>query len=157
VEDGKLKVEINGEQTYLYFAYDDFSYDNVYIETVFENRGVNSQAVSLICRYTEGEGWYEVSIQNDGLYQIYAFDARNETYNMLKSGGSNAINQGKEINAYGFACNDKKLTVWINGTKVTEIKENQYAFREGKVGFAISSYDVFPVIIEVDKVTIDQP
>ena len=46
---GKMHVEINGKETYLYFTYDAYTYDNVYIETVVDNRGVNSQSVSLIC------------------------------------------------------------------------------------------------------------
>ncbi len=76
---------------------------------------------------------------------------------MLTSGGSNAIKQGKEINAYGLDCADRTLTLWINGKKVTDFKENTYQFREGNVGFAISSYQALPVIVDVDEVTIDQP
>jgi hypothetical protein len=157
VQDGKLNVEINGKQTYLYFTYDDYTYDNVYIETVVENRGVNSQSVSLVCRYTDSEGWYEVNIQNDGLYNIFAYDARNKSYDMLTSGGSNAIKQGKEVNAYGFECNDRDLTLWINKTKVTDFKDNKYAFKEGNVGFAASSYEALPVVLEFDEFTIDKP
>jgi len=157
VEDGKFKVEITGKQTYLYFTYDAFTYDNVYIETVVENRGVNSQSVSLLCRYSEDEGWYEANFQNDGLYNVFAYDARKNSYDMLTSGGSNAIKQGKEVNAYGFSCNDKKLTLWANGTQVTEIKENKYALREGNVGFAVSSYDSLPVVVEFEEVTISEP
>ena len=157
VEDGKFKVEITGKQTYLYFTYDAFTYDNVYIETVVENRGVNSQSVSLLCRYSEDEGWYEVNIQNDGLYNIIAFDARKKSYDTLTSGGSNAIKQGKEVNAYGFSCNDRKLSLWVNGTQVTEIKENKYVLKEGNVGFAISSYDALPVVVEMEEFTISEP
>lgn len=160
VEDGKMNVEINGKQTYLYFTYDDFTYDNVYVETIVENRGANSQSVSLICRYSEEDGWYEANIGNDGLYNIFVFDARKQPkgdYDMLTSGGSNAIKQGKDINAYGFSCNDRKLTLWINGTEVTQIKENAYALREGNVGFGVSSYESLPVIVEFDEFTIDQP
>ncbi len=157
VEDGKFKVEITGKQTYLYFTYDAFTYDNVYIETVVENRGVNSQSVSLLCRYSEDEGWYEANFQNDGLYNIIAYDARKKSYDTLTSGGSKAIRQGKEVNAYGITCNDRKLTLWANGTQVTEIKENKYAFKEGNVGFAVSSYDALPVVVEFEEVTISEP
>jgi hypothetical protein len=157
VENGKMHVEINGKQTYLYFTYDAYTYDNVYVETVVDNRGVNSQSVSLLCRYSDTEGWYEVNVQNDGLYNIFAYDARKKSYDMLTSGGSNAIKQGKEINAYGFDCSDRTLTLWINGTKVTEFKENKYQFRDGNVGFAISSYDALPVVVDVDEYTIDKP
>lgn len=157
VQDGKFRVEINGKQTYLYFTYDDYTYDNVYVETVVENRGVNSQSVSLLCRYSDADGWYEVNIQNDGLYNIFAYDARKKSYDMLTSGGSNAIKQGKEVNAYGFSCNDKTLTLWINGAKVNEYKDNKYNFKEGNVGFAVSSYEALPVVAEFDKFTIDQP
>jgi hypothetical protein len=154
---GKLHVEINGKETYLYFTYDAYTYDNVYIETVVDNRGVSSQSISLLCRYSESDGWYEVNIQNDGLYNIFAFDARKNRYDMLTSGGSNSIKQGKAVNAYGLDCSDRELTLWINGTKVTEYTDNQYVFREGNVGFGISSYQSLPVIVDVDEVTIDKP
>ncbi len=114
----------------------------------------------LICRYSDEDGWYEANIGNDGLYNIFVFDARKQPkggYDMLASGGSNAIKQGKDVNAYGFSCNDKKLTLWINGTEVTQIKENNYALREGNVGFGVSSYESLPVIVEFDEFTIDQP
>lgn len=157
VDNSRLNVKINAKETYIYFTYDAYTYDNVWISTVVENRGVNSQAVTLVCRMSDEEGWYEVNIQNDGMYFISVFDARSKGYNMLTSGGSNAIRQGKDINEYGLECVNNELTVYINGTKVTTFKDNTYKLREGVVGISVSSFDVFPVVVEFDSVTIAEP
>ena len=157
VDNGRMNVEINAKETYIYFTYDAYTYDNVAISTVVENRGVNSQAVTLVCRMSDAEGWYEVNIQNDGMYFISVFDARSKGYNMLTSGGSNAIRQGKDINEYGLECVGNELTVYINGKKVTTFKDNTYKLREGVVGISVSSFDVFPVVVEFDSVTISEP
>ena len=106
---------------------------------------------------SEDEGWYEVNIQNDGMYFISVFDGRSKGYNMLTSGGSNAIRQGKDINEYGLECVDNDLTVYINGDKVTTFTDNTYKLREGVVGISVSSFDVFPVVVEFDSVTIAEP
>ncbi len=157
VSDSRLGVNINNKETYIYFIYDAFTYDNIWISTVVENRGVNSQAITLVCRLTDEDGWYEVNIQNDGMYFISAFDATSNGYTLLASGGSNAIRQGKEINEYGLECADKDLTVYINGDKVTTFTDNTFNFREGHVGISVSSFDAYPVEVEFDSVTIAAP
>ncbi len=126
-----------------------------------ENRGDNNNNVSLICRYNEDEGWYEFNVANSGLYQIlfgkWDADKRHASYSKIADGGSNKIHVGKEINDYTAICQGRTLTLLINGTQVRSVDDNQNALRSGNVGVGVSSFNRFPVIVEVDTYKVSQP
>lgn len=151
-EDGKLVFDITGRQIYSYFAYDPWFYEDVRLDTIAENRGMNNNNVSLICRATD-DGWYEFSIANNGLWWIYAYDG---DYTMLANGGSTAVNMGKGVNEYTILCYGNTLALYINGVEVHTLRENSFSFREGQVGIGVSSFDVLPIIIEFDWVSISE-
>jgi S1-C subfamily serine protease len=151
-QDGKLVFDINGQDIYSYFAYDPWFYQDVRVDARAENRGMNNNNVSLICRGTE-DGWYEFSIANNGLWWIWAYDGE---YTMLANGGSNAVNMGKGINDYTIMCYGQTLALYINGAKVHTMQETRFAFREGQVGIGVSSFDVLPIIVEFDYVNISE-
>jgi hypothetical protein len=140
----------------VYAMYEPYTYSNVRIDARVENRGTNNNNINLICRYSE-EGWYEVSIANNGLYWLWAFDAVKGSYAKLADGGSNKIKAGKEVNEYTFICNDRNLIVQINGHDTTSFTDNQYVFREGQIGVGASSFRDLPVKVEYDWVKISQP
>ena len=132
--------------------------NDVFIHAIAENRGKNSNSVSLICRYDEVKGWYEVNIGSDGLYNIYRFDgslATGDGYKMLTSGGSNNIHQGKDFNEYTLSCKGNTITLWINGVQTNSVKDN--SFKEGLIGIGVSSYGVVPINVEFEFVEIGQP
>jgi S1-C subfamily serine protease len=151
-EDGKLVFDISGRQIYSYFSYDPWVYENVRVDAIAENRGMNNNNVSLICRATD-DGWYEFSIANNGLWWIYAYDG---TYTMLANGGSNAVNMGKGVNEYTIMCFDDTLGLYINGSEVRTLRENKFGYREGQIGIGVSSFDVLPIIVEFDWVAISE-
>ncbi len=151
-EDGKLVFDINGRQIYSYFTYDPWIYENVRVDARAENRGKNNNNVSLICRATDDD-WYEFSIANNGLWWIYAYDG---TYTMLANGGSTAVNMGKGVNEYTIMCFDDTLALYINGSEVHTLRENNFSFREGQIGIGVSSFDVLPIIVEFDWVAISE-
>lgn len=157
VENGSLVFDLRGEYQWVYYLYEDYIYEDVYIEAVAESRGMNNNNVSLICRYTPDEGWYEFNISNNGLYYIYAYSALNESYNTLFNGGSTAVNMGKSVNVYSAICEGNELTLFINGKQERTIVDNTYKFREGQVGVSVSSFKTLPILVEFDYVYIDQP
>ena len=155
---GSLVFNLTGEDLYTYLTYDPWSYDNVRIDASADNRGMNDNSVCLICRYSEEEGWYEFNIGNDGLWQVFVYDITTGThYQMLNSGGSTAINTGKAVNEYTAICDGTTLSLYINGVKATSFDEHTYALRKGLVGIGVSAYQVLPVIVEFDKVSISKP
>lgn len=159
-KDGKLVWNFDSEYVYYYMFYNAFKYDDVRLDVNADNRGRNNNSISLICRYDSEVGWYEFNIANNGLYDIlYAevTDSGKISYNTIANGGSNAIKQGKEVNEYGIICKGKELTLYINGDKVASITENKYGLRSGQVGVSVSSFNVLPILIEMDWIKISQP
>ena len=156
--DGKLVFNLTGQDLYSYLTYNPWNYKNVRIDVSADNRGMNENNVSLICRYSKTDGWYEFNVDNDGLWEIYVYDIlTGGKYQLLNNGGSTAIKSGKAINEYTAICDGTTLSLYINGVKTTSFEEKRYALREGLVGIGVSSYKVLPIIVEFDWVTVSQP
>jgi S1-C subfamily serine protease len=157
-DNGKLVFNLTGDNLYVYTMYDPWKYQNVRIDASADNRGMNENSVSLICRYSKDEGWYEFNVGNNGLWQVFVYDkVTGGDYQLLNSGGSTAIKSGKAINEYTAICNGSTLSLYINGVRVTSFEEKHYALREGLVGIGVSSYHVLPIIVGFDWVTISEP
>jgi len=153
--DGKWRVEINEENTWVYFTYNDYIYTDTRIDTVAENLGRNNNNVSLICRYSEN-GWYEFNVYNSGKYDILYYDNLvKHDYVTLYSGGSTAINTGKATNEYTAICAEEQLTLGINGEEVRTVTNKD--LKEGLVGLGVSSFNVLPIIVEFDYFIVSVP
>jgi hypothetical protein len=159
-DNGSLVWNLDSEYVYYYLFYNAFEYEDVTVEARADNRGKNNNSVSLICRYDEQRGWYEFNIANNGLYDILfaeVLDNGKIRWNRVANGGSNAINQGKDINEYSATCRGEELTLTINGDEVISIKERNYRLRSGQAGISVSSFDVLPILIEMDWLRISEP
>jgi hypothetical protein len=160
-EDGFLIFELT-DWLNVYTMYEPYTYDNVRIDVRVDNRGVNSNNVNLICRFSD-EGWYEISIANNGLYKFWVFDGAKNAYAKIADGGSTKIKSGKEINDYALVCLDRSLILYINGIETRNYTDNQYVFRRGQVGVGASAgvesqtENDRPVKLEFDYVEISQP
>jgi hypothetical protein len=158
--DGKLVWDFDSEYVYYYLFYNAFDYEDVRLDVLSDNRGRNNNSVSLICRYDPDIGWYEFNIANSGLYDILYAEIQSNgdiAYNAIANGGSLAIKQGMEVNEYGIICEGDELTLFINGDEVTSIRESRYGLRSGQVGMSVSSFNVLPILIEMDWVKISEP
>jgi S1-C subfamily serine protease len=156
-DNGALVFNLTGEDLYVYLLYDPYTYTDVRIDARAANRGFNTNNVSLICRYDPDYGWYEFAIGNDGLYTIYAYDRTTQRYETLFNGGSTAIHSGKDVNEYTAICKGNTLALYINGVEARTFTEKRFAFRDGQVGISTSSFNVLPIIVEWDWVTIIEP
>jgi hypothetical protein len=155
-KDGFLVFDLKKKNKWVYVTYDPFKYGDVRIDLKADNRGKNNNNISLICRYSD-EGWYELNIANNGLYDIFAFVASDNKYYLIANGGSTEIKQGKDTNEYTFICDGNELTAGINGVEVKKITDTKYKLRDGLVGFGVSSFEVTPILVEVDWFQISQP
>jgi len=152
---GRMRVELPENDLYFYYTYTAFTYENVRVELRAENRGVNSNNVSLFCR-SSADGWYEWSVGSDGLWVLYAVT---DGFNVISNGGTTSLKQGKEVNEYVMECKDKTISMFVNGQelKLSPVTDNKYGLRDGNVGFNISSINITPVIVEVDWFNISEP
>lgn len=151
----KMRIELPENDLYFYYTFLDLSYENVRIDLRADNRGVNTNNVSLTCR-GGSDGWYEWSVGSGGVWYLYAVT---DGFNLLANGGTNSLKQGKEVNEYTMICKDDKISMFVNGDELKQspVTDNQYGLREGQVGFNISSLNVTPVIVEVDWFKISEP
>jgi hypothetical protein len=160
IEDGKLVFTLGDTYLYSYLIYDKQTYDNVRVEVSAYNRGShNNNNISLICRYSD-EGWYEFNIASNGMYNILAYDSKglvHKGYNTLYTSGSNAIRMGNATNVYVAVCSDRDLRLYINGEDSASFTDNKYGFTDGKVGISVSSFNVYPIIVEIDYFDIQLP
>ncbi len=159
-QDGKLVWDFESEFIYYYLFYEGFSYTDVKVEVRADNRGRNNNSISLICRYDPEVGWYEFNIANNGLYDILYAEIGSDgniAYNQITNGGSNDIKQGKDINEYSITCSGNKLSLTINGKEVNTIIEKKYGLRDGGVGVSVSSFNVLPILVEMDWFKIGEP
>ncbi len=154
-ENGVLTLDLS-KYLNVYVMYDPYTYTNVRVDARVENRGTNNNNINLVCRYSD-EGWYEVSIANNGLYDLYAYDGAKGSYAKLANGGSNKIKTGKEVNEYTFICNERNLILKVNGFDTKTYTDNQFVFREGQIGIGASSFRDTPVKVEFDWVKISEP
>jgi hypothetical protein len=160
VEDGNLVFDVNSAVTWLYALYAPYDYQDVSLEMSASNRGSDQNAVGLVCRYDQEQGWYEFNVSNDGRYSILYGEWLAEgisRYSPIVSGDASKLNSGSEANQYGFTCQGKVLTVFINGIQFRSIEENRFGLETGKVGVTVSSFQYLPVIVGVDWVKISQP
>ena len=156
-DSGRLVFDLQGTYQYVYVLYDPYTYSSVVLDLVAENRGKNTNNVSLVCNYSDRDGWYEFNITNGGLYDILVYSEMDGDYFGLQSGGSTHIVTGRAVNEYSVVCDGNYLALYINGYLEKEVVDNKYNLREGQVGFSVSSFDVTPILVEVDSFTIAQP
>jgi len=154
---GRLIFDLNGVDQWVYFMYDEYIYSDVRIDVYAENMGKNTNSVSLICNYSDRFGWYEFNISNGGLYDILVYSELDNSYFTLASGGSNNVKMGRDVNIYTAICQGNTLELYINGVFEREFVDSKYNLREGLVGLSVSSFNVLPIIVEVDYFAISQP
>jgi hypothetical protein len=154
-EGDHLMFDLGDEDLYVYYMYNRETYDDVALTLNATNRGRNNNNVSLVCRMNpNGTQWYEFSVESGGLWYLYGVD---NAYNVIANGGTTALKQGKETNEYKMICSGNEITLFVNGTKLRTVKDNTYGFKEGHVGFNISSLNVLPITVDVNWFEVSEP
>ena len=155
-ENGQLVFDLKNSYLWPYLVYDPYTYEDVDIAFEAENRGLNNNNVSIICRYDPDLGWYEFNIANNGLYSILYYDSQvTNEYKNLFNGGSYSINMGKATNTYEAVCQGNTLTLYINGVKTRSVTDSN--LKQGQVGVSVSSFEDYPILVGINWLTIANP
>lgn len=160
IEKGYFIFDIERKLFWVYSIYNQFTYDDVRIDVTVANRGTNNNNISIICRYSEEDGWYEFNITNSGLYYIYHALPRFDgfvAYTILGEGGSNEIRQGLETNVYTGICHENTLTLMVNDHFVSEVKTGRFDLTEGKIGISASTFLSVPVTAKFNDIIVSAP
>ena len=153
-ERGVLKFSLESPWLYIYQTYTPHMYQDVRIDLEVENKGVNTNNISLFCRNTD-YGWYEFIATSGGYYSImrYYEDGNEE----LATGGIRSIKFGDtKKNVFTAICKGKYLTYIVNDVEIAKVKDEEIP-DEGYVGLNVSAEDIIPVAVEVNWVEISEP
>jgi hypothetical protein len=153
-ERGVLKFDLESPWLYIYHFYTPHKYQDVRIDLEIENKGVNTNNISLFCRNTD-YGWYEFIATSGGYYSImrYYEDGDEE----LAAGGIRSIKFGdKKKNIFTAICKGKTLTYLVNDIEIANVKDEEIP-DEGYVGLNVSAEEVTPVKIEINWLEISEP
>ena len=105
---------------------------------------------------TQDEGKFNSWVDKEAPdFTLTSYDGKK--FNLIYSGGSNAVKQGKAVNEYIATCVDQQLTLYINGEQIKSVKDTKYNLPRGKVGFGVSSFDTTPIVVGFDWISIEQP
>jgi len=159
-EGGALIFELNAPYTWTYAIYGAHDYTDIRIDASFENRGTSPEAIGLVCRYSEQNGWYEFNISTDGTYNILYGQWMAQgiaSYAPIANDTSEYIKRGETQYELGLACQQNTLWLYINQKLFRKIDVAHYGLTEGKVGLAVSSFENTPVISAFDWVKVSEP
>jgi hypothetical protein len=153
-ERGALKFDLESPWLYIYRMYNPHKYKDVRIDIEVENKGVNTNNISLVCRSTD-YGWYEFIATSGGYYSIMRYyEDGNE---QLAYGGIKSIKFGdKKKNVFTAICDNKTLTYIVNDVEIKSVKDEEI-MDEGFVGFNVSAEEVLPVKVEINWLKISEP
>ncbi len=153
---GGIVTRLDDANLSVYFYYTPYLYNDVILDLAYKNQGRNSNNVNIVCRYSDA-GWYEFTVQNDGLYQIWAYS---KGYHDLADGASTAIRTGQDSNEITVACVGNTLSLYINGVETRKVTDSIYFLGQGQVGFGVNISalnPVTPVIVNINSYTISKP
>jgi hypothetical protein len=136
-----------------FYMYTDAEYKDVRLDIEFDNQGVSSQQISLVCRSDGGDKSYEVEVGNDGKW-VFKVNRR-----IVNNGASIAIKTGKGINHYTMICVRNEITFLFNGEepKGSPYIDTQAGLGAGNVGFIVTAKRAVPVNVEIDWFQVSEP
>jgi hypothetical protein len=152
-ERGKLKFYLETPWQYVYYLYTPQTYRNVRIDFEVVNKGVNTNNIGLVCRFSD-YGYYEFIATSGGYYSImrYYEDGDKE----LAAGGIKSIRFGTgKTNVFTAICDEDYLYFIVNDVEITKVYDGE--IQEGLVGINVSAEDVVPVQVEFEWIEISEP
>lgn len=152
-ERGALKFDLQTPWQYVYWTYTPHTYTDIRIDFEIENKGVNTNNVGLVCRYTD-YGWYEFIATSGGYYSImrYYEDGNKE----LAAGGIKSIRFGREKkNVFTAICQGNYLYFIVNDVEIAKVRDEELP--DGYAGINVSAEDVVPVQVDFNWLEFSEP
>lgn len=136
-----------------FYMYTEETYKDVRLDIEFDNQGVNSQQISLVCRSDGGDKSYELEVGNDGKW-VFKVNRR-----AVNNGASTAIKVGKGVNHYTMFCIGDEVSFLFNGVepKGSPYADTQAGLGAGNVGFVVTAKRAVPVNVEIDWFKVSEP
>ena len=152
IEGGYLTISVDQRDTTVYAVYDDLYLPrdaaDVLVEAAYDNRGVRSNNVSVVCRGS-ADGWYEFSLGSDGLWYIWKFSP-GDGYVRLANGGLAGYNKNDTDHVLSATCIGDEMTFYIDGTMPKGGQVHDATFREGQAAVSVSTLAIEGAEVEFD-------
>jgi hypothetical protein len=158
-EHSNLILQMDSPYTWLYVLYGAQDYQDIRIETEFENRAGSPSSIGLICRYSESDGWLEYNVSTDQTYNVlYGHWLANgiADYLPILSASSKAIGLSGTPQEIGLTCSDTTLELYMNQQLIRKVDVSRHELLEGKIGITASSFENTPVIAAFDWVKVSE-
>ncbi len=118
--------------------------------------GDRNNRFGVICRAKSPTSFYTLVVSSDGYYGIGVIDG--QQYRLIGMDAlqpTDAVHQGSALNHLRADCIGDTLTLYVNGVKLAEVKDN--TFLTGDVGLIAGTYDTPGTDIRFDDFTVYQP
>jgi hypothetical protein len=156
-----LRFRINIEETYAYVFYAGAEYGDVRLSADVISTMNNSHGIVLVCNATDA-GWYEARVSTGGTYAIYSYtqalkDAGENPYYDYANSVTGLIIPGiNHLNNVAIECVGNTFTLLANN-QVVWSDQIPGMSSGGLVGIGTIANVNFPVEIDFDNITIEQP
>jgi len=159
IANGALIFDLTSRYDWVYAILGAQDYTDVRVDALTQVRANTPDAVGLICRYSESNGWYEFNVSGDGIYSVLfgqwlAGGVAN--YTPIASDASIYIKTDGAQNEIGLSCQADSLSLYINGKLFRKLDVSRFGLTDGKVGLSVASFDNFPVTASFEWVRVGQ-
>ena len=153
--DGTYQILVN-ETQYDLWANPGKSFGDVSVEVdAVMVGGPEDNDFGIICRYQDTNNYYFGFVSSDGYYGVgYVLDG---TQDILTDNleFSDAIAQGTESNHIRFDCVGDTLTLYVNGTQLTQVTDS--TLTSGDVGLMAGTFDYSGTQVAFDNFVVKKP
>jgi hypothetical protein len=160
LDNGELTFELALPYQWAYAIVGGQSYDDVRLDALLRSRGTAPEALGLLCRYSEENGWYEFNVSSDGTYNVlfgHWLDAGVAEYYPIAADNSEYLMRGAEQNEIGLACQGDVLWLYVNGKLFRKLDVTRFGLKEGSLGLGVASFENSPVVASFDWLRVSQP
>jgi hypothetical protein len=118
--------------------------------------GERDNRFGIICRAVAVDSFYTFIVSSDGYYGIGKINGQD--YHLIGMDAlqpSKAIRLGSALNSLRADCIADRLTLYVNGEKLVEVRDDEYA--SGDVGLIAGAYQSAGTDIRFDNFIVYQP
>ncbi len=160
IANSSLLLQMDSPFTWLYALYGPEEYDDVRIDTQFQNMAGTPASAGLVCRYGDEQGWFEFNVSTDGTYNIlygkWLSVGVAEYLPVTEDGSSTLIQPSGSTQTIGLLCEGEILTLYINDAVLRRVDVERFGLAEGKVGMTASSFENIPIVLAFDWVRVSE-
>lgn len=113
--------------------------------------------IGIICRYTDADNFYFLTISSDGYYGVSKFFNGEESLvgATEQSQNTSAIKSGSESNHIQASCIGSEMVLTVNGTELTRVQDTDIT--AGDVGLLAGTYDEGDLSVMFDNFKVTAP